>query len=178
MRATIALALTSVLAFPAFAQPVAIRPHGFLSGLDFLISGRHLMIRCADGKQRPSDGACLGTVVNLYIDGPEYFNSYKVNTSTGVVMETTGSFVDGQFKEGAPSFLSDCRVADTSNWECERRIRTAVIDDGWYEGMRKGRAYYYATTNGSPDYEASSISGLGLFLFEAGFLSAEEAAHW
>jgi hypothetical protein len=165
----------------AFAQKEEMKPHGFWSGLGLIFAGKHLLIRCIDGKQRASDDACTGEVSGVlgWADWP-YYSSYKINTSTGAVLETTGYFVSGKLQNDTPHFLENCRVLDASNWRCDTHVQISpgnkTIDDGWHDGMKNGRAYRYATTDGAPDYYGSSISGLELLMFETALIDLKSAA--
>ena len=146
-----------------------------------MFAGKHLLIRCVDGKQRASNGACIGEVSSI-LGGAEwpYYSSYKINTSTGAVLETIAYFANGKLQDDTPSFLENCRVLDANNWQCDRHTQMIVsgkaFNDGWHDGMKNGRAYRFASTDGVPDYYGSSISGLALLMFETGLIDLKSAA--
>ena len=134
-----------------------------------------------DGKQRDSDGACIGEVSSIITRGWPYYSSYKINTSTGAVLEQqTSIYANGEVHDAPPSIIENCRVVDASNWQCVTRVKVSVggkpIDDGWHDGMKNGRAYRYASTDGVPDYYGSSISGIALLMFEIGLIDLKSAA--
>ena len=178
----IAIATTATLVSSvALAQKQEVKPHGFSIGLSLLFSGKSLMIQCLDGKQRDDDGVCTGKVSSIlgWTDWP-FYTSHKVNTSTGAVLEVATYIVDGKLQDDAPRFLDNCRVVDANNWRCDNIVKLhpgdKTIVDGWHDGMKNGRAYRYATTDGLPDYYGSSISGLALLMFETGLIDLESAA--
>jgi hypothetical protein len=182
LRVVALCCFAAMLAAPAaFAQKQEVKPHGFWSGLALMFAGKHLLIQCVDGKQRASDGACTGEVSGV-LGGAEwpYYSSYRINTSTGAVLETIAYFADGKLQDDTPHFLENCRVVDANTWRCDRHVQMGVggktFNDGWHDGMRNGRAYRYATTDGLPDYYGSSISGLELLMFEVGLIDLKSAA--
>lgn len=169
----IAIATTvTLVSSVAFAETHEVKPHGIWTGLSLVFAGKHLMIECVDRNRRWEDYRCSGDVSSVlkWEDWPFYI-SYKVHVDTGVVViQETSIDLKGAIQNGTPKLLKNCAVLDTANWECRAEA------DGPFDGMKKGRAYHYLTTQGVEDYAGSSVSGFYLFLFEAGLIDLNHAA--
>ncbi len=177
----VALALLFVSGSSAFAEKESPPKLGFWKSLPIVSSGKHLLVRCVDGRQRPDDGACLGKVSDIlgWFNFPVYAN-YKVNPATGVVIRqfTTVSSEGNHTDE--PAYLENCKVIDQANWRCNEISSWSIgtkFENGWHDGMKDGRPYRTASTNGVADYFGSSISGLALLAYQTGFVSLDTAAN-